>query len=454
MSFYETKRRGWRRSWSFIAATIGATLGLGNLWKFAYLAGENGGASFVVAYLVCVLLVAMPVMIAEIVLGSRGRANPVTTVQDISLEAGVWKGWQIIGWLGGLAGLLILSYYSVIAGWSFAYIAKLLGGEFLAGSAQLSGDIFNTFLSEPLVLIQWHTAFLLLVMLIVASGVRLGIGGIARLLVPLLFIAMVVLVVYSCRVGDAEAAVDFLFSTDDFVMTSDIFLDALGQAFFSLTIGVGAMIAYGAYVPDKRSIISMSVVVVGVDTVFSLLAGMAIFPLVFGLHMAPAMGPGLMFVAMPYGFGNMIYGSYFGALFFLLVALTAVTSGVALLEPATVWLSERFRLWRPVAALLMTIPVWLLGLLTIFSFNLWQDVSIHGFTVFGLLDFIAANILLPVGGVLVAVFVGWRIRREVLRDELYVEGETIFSLWHWVLRYIAAPGVLVVFLWSLYQALQ
>ena len=190
------------------------------------------------------------------------------------------------------------------------------------------------------------------------------------------------------------------------------------------------------------------------DTVVSILAGLAIFPLVFSLNMAPAMGPGLMFVAMPYGFGNMIYGNYFGALFFVMVFMAAITSGVALLEPATSWLAQQFRWWRPAAAVVMVLVVWLLGLATIFSFNIWQHVDVFGMSVFSLLDFVTANLMLPIGGFLIAIFVGWIMRKEVLRDELYAESWQIFSLWRWLLRYIAAPGVLVVFLWSLYPWLK
>lgn len=448
---YELRRQGWRRSWSFIAATTGATIGLGNFWKFSYLAGENGGAAFVLAYLACIVLVAMPVMIAEVVLGSRGRANPITTMQDVSLEAGRSGGWQVIGWLGCIAGLLVLSYYSVIAGWCFAYVGKLFNGEFVAGSTQLAGDGFNALLASPVEQMQWQAVFLLLVVAIIAAGIRRGISSVARLLLPLIFILLIALVIYSSRVGDMEAAWTFLFKPDFTALNKEALLDALGHAFFSLSIGVGAMIAYGAYVPDQRSIVGMVGTVVVMDTLVSLLAGLAIFPLVFSLNMAPAMGPGLMFVAMPHGFGNMLYGNYFGALFFLMVSFAAIISGVALLEPATSWLAQRFGWWRPAAAVVMALVVWLLGLATIFSFNIWQDVAIAGMSVFSFLDFMAANVLLPIGGLLTAVFVGWRMRREVLRDELYVESEKIFSLWYWLLRYIAAPGVLLIFVWSFYQ---
>lgn len=447
----ESKSRGWRRSWSFIAATTGATIGLGNLWKFSYLAGENGGGAFIVVYLLCLLVVAMPVMVAEIVLGSRGRSNPITTMQDVSREAGRSRWWQSIGWLGALAGILVLSYYSVVAGWSFAYIAKLFNGEFDAGSAQLAGDRFNELLADPELMVRWQAGFLAIVFVTVAVGVQRGIGMLSRLLLPVLIIALIALALYSSQVGDYEAASEFIFNIDFSTLSQKAILDALGHAFFTLSIGVGAMIAYGAYAPDKRSITTMVTTVVALDTVVSLLAGLAIFPLVFSLNIAPAMGPGLMFVAIPYGFGNMVYGDYYGALFFLMVSLAAITSGVALLEPATSWLAERLRWWRAAAAAVIISTVWLLGLVTVFSFNIWQDLRIADMPIFVFLDFITADILLPVGGVLTAFFVGWKMRREVLRDELYVESRQVFSLWYWLLRYIAAPGVLVIFLSSFFR---
>ena len=441
-NLYYAKRRGWRRSWSFIAAATGAAIGLGNLWKFSYLAGENGGAAFVLAYIVCVVLVALPVMIAEVVLGARGRSNPVTAMQMLSLEAGVSRWWQCVGWMG-----------CVIAGWGFAYIGKMFDGQFTAGSVQLAGDGFTEMLASPLELIKWQSVFLAIVALVVAAGVRRGVAGVARLLIPLLFVMLIALAIYSSRVGNFDAAVDFMFAADFSVLDAEAWLVALGHAFFTLSIGVGAMLVYGAYSPDKRPITTMVGTVVAMDTLVSLLAGLAIFPLVFSFNMAPAMGPGLMFVAMPYGFGNMEYGNYYGALFFLMVSLAAIGSGIALLEPATAWLVERFRWWRPAAAVAMALFVWVLGLATVFSFNLWAEFSLAGMSLFTLLDFVTANIMLPLGGLSVAVFVGWRMRREVLRDELYVESPHLFSLWYWLLRYIAAPGVLLIFAVSLYQYL-
>ncbi len=452
MSFIrQSVQGGWKSRWTFIVATTGATVGLGNLWKFSYMAGENGGGAFVIAYLLCVLLIGLPVMIAEVVIGSRGRANPVSTSQDLSLEAGVSPLWQIIGWLGCLSGFLILSYYSVIAGWGMAYVGKMLSGDFQAGSAALVGDHFTTFLSDPVTLMKWQGAYIGLLVCIAALGVSRGLAWTSRLLLPLLLISLVLLLVYSFRVGDVERALEFLFTVNAKDLTLQAMLDAMGHAFFSLSIGVGALMAFGAYVPDRRSIIGMLSVVVLLDTLVALLAGMIIFPLVFSLNIEPSMGPGLMFVALPYAFGNMDYGDSFGALFFIMVSLTAISSGIALLEPATAWLVERFRWRRSLAVLFLGVLLWLLGLITVFSFNLWAGVTVAGMSLFTLLDFVAANVLLPLGGLLIAVFVAWKMRRETVRDELYVEAEPLFSLWRWLLRYIAGPSVLVIFATLLYQ---
>lgn len=442
---------GWRRSWSFIAAATGATVGLGNFWKFAYLAGENGGAVFVLTYLLAVLLVAAPVLVAEVVIGSRGRANPVETMRGVALEAGASPLWQLIGWGSAVAGLLVLSYYSVVAGWGIAYVEKSLAGEFTAGSAQLAGDIFARLLADPVVLLKWQGIFLLAVFVISAIGIRRGLGWMMRVMVPLIFLLLIALVAYSSRVGDFDAALNFLFAVDFSQFSAQVLIKALGHAFFSLSIGVGAMLAFGAYVPDKRSITGMVATVAVMDTLVSLLAGLAIFPLVFSFNMAPSMGPGLMFVAMPYGFGNMIYGQYFSALFFAVVVIAALSSGLALIEAAIAWVSETLGWWRPLAAFVVTLTVGLLGLLTVLSFNRWESLTIAGMTLFTLIDTLVANFILPILGVAIAIFVGWKIRPEVLRDELYVESSHLFSLWYVVLRYIAAPGVLIVFASLLYE---
>lgn len=447
------ERQGWKQRWTFIAAATGAAVGLGNLWKFSYLAGENGGAAFVLVYLAFVFLLALPVLLAEVIVGSRGRANPITTLQDIALEAGASRFWQVIAWMGVLASLFILSYYSVIAGWVFAYVEAMFNEVFIGFNVRMVGDYFNTLLEDPKELIVWHSGFIGVIVLIASLGAKRGVAQVSRVLIPLLMIALILLAVYASKVGDIGAAARFLFTPDWQALTPSVILAAMGQAFFTLSIGMGAMMAFGAHMPDRRSVMGMLSMVAVLDTVIALLAGLAIFPLVFSLNIEPGMGPGLMFVALPYAFGQMVYGDFFGLLFFLMVASVAITSGVALLEPATAWLVQRFRWWRPLAATAVGAVVWALGLLTVFSLNHWAELSFWQMSVFQWLDFISANILLPLSAWLLALFVGWWMRTEVLRDEMFDDHPWIFSLWHLLLRYIAAPAVLVIFVVPLYQRL-
>ena len=447
------ERQGWQQRWTFIAASTGAAVGLGNLWKFSYLAGENGGAAFVLVYLASVFLLALPILLAEVIIGSRGRANPVSSLHHVALEAGSSRFWQIIAWLGVAASLLILSYYSVIAGWIFAYVEAMFDDVFIGLNVRLVGDHFNHLLEDPRRLIIWHSSFVALIVLIAAFGVKRGVARAARILIPVLIIALILLAVYASKIGDIDTALEFLFKPDWSALTPAMILAAMGQAFFTLSIGMGAMMAFGAHRPDRHSVVGMLAMVALLDTAVALLAGLAIFPLVFSLNIEPAMGPGLMFVALPYAFGQMVYGDFFGLLFFLMVACVSLTSGVALLEPVTAWLVERFNWWRPLAATAVGVLVWLLGLLTVFSLNLWADINLWGMGVFEWLDFISANILLPLGAWLIALFVGWWMRAEVISDEMFDDHPWIFSLWRLLLRYIAAPAVLVIFIVPLYQRL-
>lgn len=440
------RQRGWRSRWTFIAAATAATVGLGNLWKFAYLAGENGGGNFVLVYLLAVLLLALPLLVAEVILGSRGRANPVRAIQQLSIEASGHSRWQLIAWLGMLAGLLILSYYSVIAGWAIAYIPKFLLSTFSGSDAPAVGGEFTRLLADPWQMMAWQGGFLLLVAVVAGSGIRWGVAVFLRLLLPLIVVILLALVYYAFQVGDGAAALNFLFQRSAEPLTPRQVLVAVGHAFFTLSIGVAVMAAYGAYLPDRRSITLMVSAVCLFDTLIALLAGLAIFPLVFAMNIQPGMGPGLMFVAMPYAFGNMIYGEYVGAAFFLMVALTAVGSGVALLEPMTVWIAQRLRWWRLPSALLAASLVWLLGQLTVLSFNLWSHLSL-----FRWVEFASTNILLPLTAVLIAIFVGWVMRPAVLRDELYVERLWLFRLWHSLLRYLVIPVIVALFAITIYE---
>jgi NSS family neurotransmitter:Na+ symporter len=324
-------------------------------------------------------------------------------------------------------------------------------GLLSGGSAREVGGQFAVLLEDAPRQMTAQALFLTMVALVVSLGVRRGLGLMAKLLLPLLLLLLVGLTTYAMRSGDTPAALEFMFSPRAIDLRADGVLTALGQAFFSLSIGMGAMLAYGAYAPDRRSIIRMVGVVVVLDTAVALLAGLAIFPLVFAHHVQPSYGPGLMFVTLPYLFANEGYGQVLGVLFFLLSALAALGSAVALLEPATAWLVQRFRWRRAVAAFALAMLVWSLGLLSVISFNLGQAWRPGGRSLFAWIDWLSADLMLPLGGLIIALFVGWRMRTESVRDELFVEHPRLFALWRGLLRYIAAPAVAVVLMVGIHR---
>lgn len=442
---------GWSSRWTFIAAATATVVGLGNIWKFAYLAGMHGGAGFVLLYLACIVLVALPLLIAELVLGSRGRADPIHTMEDLYVEATASRGWVSIGWLGVVAALLVLSYCSVVAGWLLEYIGIAGRNELEAASGRLAGERFGQLLTDPWRQVGLHSVFMLVAAIIVALGVRRGLGSVAKRLLPLLMLTLLGLVYYAWRYGDMSAAMQFMFSLRPEQLTRDTLLAALGQAFFSLGIGMGAMMAYGAYLPDRRSIVGMVSVVVVLNVAVALLAGLAIFPLVFSLHIEPNFGPGLMFVTLPYVFGNMQYGDVAGTAFFFLVWLITLGSAVALLEPGTAWLVQRFRWKRPLAALALATLSWMIGVLVIGGLSWWHEVRWLERGLFAWFDLVTANLLLPLVGLLIAIFVGWKMRSEALRDELYAESALLVWLWRWLLRYIALPAIAVILAAGMYR---
>lgn len=433
---------GWTSSWTFVAAATSSTIGLGSLWKFAYLAGANGGAGFVLVYLGSMIFIAAPVLLAELLLGSRGRADPIHTLRMMTMESATGRGWRVIGWLGCGAGLIVLSYFSVVGGWVLSYVQHLGGGSLAELGAREVGERFGRLLGDAPAQMALHGLFMVLTWVVVALGVKRGLGVAARWLLPLLLALLVAITAYALKYGDAAAAAEFMFASRPVDLRADGALTALGHAFFSLSVGMGAMMTYGAYAPDRRSYARMVGLVVLLNIAVALLAGFAIFPLVFAQHLQPSHGPGLMFVTLPFVFGHMPYGGLVGTAFFLLVAVAALGSTVALLEPTTAWLVQRFGWRRPVAAALLAMLAWAGGLLSIFSFAEWGDWRPGGKSVFAWLDWLSAQVMLPVGGILIALFVGWRMRSEGLKDELFADHPVFFLIWRGILRYIAAPALI------------
>ncbi len=441
----------WSSRLMFILAATGSAVGLGNIWRFPYITGENGGGAFVLAYLICLAIVGIPIMMAEVLIGRRGRQSPVFSFQTLAVEANGHRAWRWVGWAGMLAGLIILSYYSVIAGWTLAYVVRIASGSLVRVTAEGASSIFAQLVVDPERLLAWHTIFMVMTIKVVSRGVKRGLEQAVKILMPLLFVMLLVLVIYAWRQGDFEQAYLFMFDSDFSKLTPSALLVALGHAFFTLSVGLGAMMVYGAYMPGGLSIAKSSILVGLIDTVVGLLAGLAIFSIVFAHDMAVGEGPGLIFQTLPIVFGQMPGGSFFGTLFFLLLVFAAWTSAIALIEPMVSWIVEKREIDRIRAAIWTGIVAWLLGILTILSFSSWSfsfrfggELKRHG--LFDVLDILTSSIILPLGGLCIALFVGWVMSRESVVDEMGGRSGIGFKLWYFVVRFITPVAVVLVFL--------
>jgi neurotransmitter:Na+ symporter, NSS family len=433
----------WSSRMGFILAVTGSAVGLGNIWRFPYIAGEYGGGAFVLVYLVCVLAIGMPVMMSEILIGRRGRRNPVATMALLGQEEGSSKHWQWLGVLGVLAGVLILSYYSVIAGWVLGYLVKSASGEFTGASTETVTAIFKGFTGNWKAVALCHTIFMGLTVFVVARGVERGLEQAVRFMVPALLVLMLILLGYAINSGHFAEGVEFVFTPQWDKLTWDGVLAALGQAFFTLSIGMGAVMAYGAYLPEDTSITAASAAVVVADTGIAILAALVIFPLVFANGLNPAEGPGLVFETLPLAFGKMAGGVIFSTLFFVLLSFAAWTSALGLVEPAVAWLVEHQNRTRAQSALIIGGLIWFFGLGSVLSFNLLSDVKFLRGTIYNNLEHLTSNILLPLSGLLITIFAGWVMCRNSTADELGGSG-FIYKAWRLLARFLAPIGILIV----------
>lgn len=433
----------WSSRMAFILAVTGSAVGLGNIWKFPYIAGQNGGGAFVLVYLVCVIVIGMPVMMSEILIGRRGRRNPVATMELLGKEEGSSGHWRLVGGLGVLAGILILSYYSVIAGWTLAYIGKSVSGEFTGASALAVGTEFGDFVGDWKTVVFWHTIFMSLCVFVVARGVERGLEQAVRFMVPALLVLMFVLLGYSISTGFFAQGFAFMFTPDFDKLGWDSVLAALGQAFFTLSIGMGAIMAYGAYLPEETSITGASAAVVTADTGIAILAGLAIFPLVFANGLDPAEGPGLVFQTLPLAFGQMAGGVFFSTVFFVLLAFAAWTSAIGLMEPGVAFMVEHYHRTRAQATIIIGGLIWFIGLGSALSFNVLKDTNFLAGTLFDNVDYLTSNFMLPLGGLLITIFAGWVMCRNSTSDELGSSGN-LYKAWRILARFIAPIGILFV----------
>ncbi|PXX96556.1 sodium-dependent transporter [Halomonas sp. LBP4] len=438
----------WSSKMTFVLAAAGSAVGLGNIWRFSYMVGDSGGAAFVLVYLICVAVVGMPILVAEWLIGRRAQKNPVNAMAELAGRSGQPRAWALLGASGILAAFLILSFYSVIGGWSLSYTLNSVIGTFTGQDADGVGAIFGNLLASPGVLLLWHTAFMALVVWIVARGVTKGLEGAVRTMMPALVVLMLVLVGYGMTTGHFGEALAFMFRPDWSALTGGVVLAAMGQAFFTLSLGMGIMMAYGSYLGEDVKLLGTARTVIILDTVIALLAGLAIFPIVFANGLSAGEGPGLIFVTLPLAFGNMTGGTVLGLMFFLLLTFAALTSAISLLEPVVEFVEERTPLTRVMATLAGGVAVWALGIAALMSFNVWDVPVLFGLNVFDLLDTFTSKILLPLTGLGAIVFVAWCLERKSVADELNLAGGAE-KLWHLVARYVAPIGVVLVFVSSL-----
>lgn len=444
----KTNHAQWSSRFSFILAATGSAVGLGNIWKFPYMVGQSGGAAFVLVYLLCIFLIGLPILVSEWMLGRRGQSNPVTTMSKVAHSAGRTRAWALVGVSGVMGAFLILSFYSVIGGWSLYYTLGSVSGDFAGQSADGIGELFSGMLGSPGLLLMWHSIFMLLVIGIVARGVTKGLEGAVNIMMPALALLLVVLIGYGMTTGHFGEAVSYLFNPDWSKLSGETVLAALGHAFFTLSLGMGIMLAYGSYLGQEVNLIKTARTVVIMDTVIALGAGLAIFPIVFANNLDLASGPSLIFVTLPVAFGNIGGGTILGLLFFVLLTFAALTSAISLLEPVTEFLEERTPLSRAPAAIVAGLAAWALGIAALLSFNLWSDFTVVGLGVFDLLDKLTSKFMLPLTGLGAVVFAAWFLNRDEVRKDLELS-DSGFTLWTLLTRFVAPIGVLVVFIASL-----
>jgi NSS family neurotransmitter:Na+ symporter len=437
----------WSSRWAFILVTVGSAVGLGNIWRFPYMTGAQGGSAFVLIYLLCVALVGLPLLMAEILIGRRGKGNPVAAMLHVAEENGASAAWGLLGWVGVLGALLILSYYSVVAGWIIDYMYQAISGVTVA-TPEMAAQGFNALLADPLRLVFWHTLFLVLTVGVVARGVISGIERASLLMLPALFIILLFLVFWGAVVGDMRAAWHFMFDFKPEQVTGTVVLSAMGHAFFSLSLGMGAVMAYGSYLDKAASIARNSFWIVLADTLVGLLAGLAIFSLTFAHGLDADSGPGLIFQTLPLVFTHMPGGRLVGTLFFLLVLFAAWTSAISLVEPFVAWATERLGVRRVLAAWSTGFAVWLLGVAVCLSFNDWSNWTLFDLNLFNQLDFLTNRIIMPLSGLAIALFVGWVMTRKNTQDEIRLSPR-YFQLWRQVLRYVTVLAIVLVFVYRL-----
>ena len=431
-----------------LLAMAGSAVGLGNLWRFPYLVGENGGAAFIIIYLACVCFICLPIFISEFVIGRRSQKNAYAAFRDLSGGS----AWRWVGLMTVIVPLIVASYYCVIGGWAFEYLWKSCTFSFTGDASQEAvSTMFSDFVSSPWGPVIGQTLFLLVTTLIVIIGIKDGIERFSKLMMPILFIIVIAIAVYSSTLPGSGAGFEYLFKPDFSKVDGGSFASALGQAFFSLSLGFGTIMTYASYVDKKDNILFQSTSTAIADTMFALIAGMAIMPAVFAFGINPQSGPGLVFETLPYVFGKMPGGGIVAILFFLALIVAALTSSISMIEVGVAYLIEEKKLKRTTACVVLFLICWILGIFCALSFGPLAEVKLAGRSIFDFFDNLSSNILMTLGSLLTVLFVGWRLKKTDIYEE-FTNGGTlstnvkIFGVLWFLIRYVAPIAVIVIFI--------
>jgi NSS family neurotransmitter:Na+ symporter len=438
-------RRGWASRLGFVLAAAGSAIGLGNIWKFPYIAGMHGGGAFVLVYLACILLLGLPIMVAELLIGRCGQRDAVGSF--IALE-GRSSPWRLVGWASVVAAFVLLAFYSVVAGWSFDYVLKAATGALYRGSPEQVSGLFGQLTASPLRVIFWQALFVMATSGIVIGGIRGGIERWSKILMPGLFALLILLFLYAMFSPGGQQALRFMFVPDFSKLTSQSVLVALGHAFFTLSLGAGVMITYGSYLDADADLFGLSLRIAFLDTLVAMLASLTIFSVVFSAGMPIGGGPGLVFETLPILFMQMPFGQLWALVFFLLLAFAALTSAISMLEVVVAYVIDEYRWRRSRATALVGIAAFALGIPCALSFNLWSHITLlPGRTVFQSFDLLVSSYMLPLGGLLVAVYAGWVWAANQEKAALGgLQPTLLFGVWHFLVRYFAPVAVLLVLL--------
>jgi NSS family neurotransmitter:Na+ symporter len=446
MSQQTTGRGNWASRIGFILAAAGSAIGLGNIWKFPYITGQNGGGAFVLVYLACIVLIGLPIMMAEFLIGRHAQRDAVGAFEVLE---GSKSPWCLVGWLAVAASFVLFSFYAVVAGWGFAYVFKSFTSGFAGQTPDQINAMFGQLVSNPIQVLSWQVAFVAATALIVLGGVRGGIERWSKLLMPALFLLLTLLFIQGMLSPGAGRALGFMFRPDFTSLTPTSILEALGHAFFTLSLGAGSMITYGSYLDKKSDLFPLAIRITVLDTIVAIMAGLAIFPVVFAAGLEPGAGPGLVFQTIPIVFAGLPFGNILSVIFFILLSVAALSSSISILGVSVAYLIDSRGWTRLRATFTLAAAAFTIGIPCALSFNRWAGLTpLFGKTFFDFYDMMVSSYMLPLGGLLVAIYAGWFWKSDEEKSELIGQSDRawLFPVWHFVLRYIAPAAVMLVLL--------